>query len=273
MTPERADELLGEAHRVALCLDDPMAEARSRFYLGQTAHTTGDVEEGRRQLERSWPSTGDRLPVGGGLGPPRAGWAAMAAGQVDKAGAHFERALEDLPEGTEMPPGPCAGGSGDGGGLAGEADRAGGLAEEAVAGARGPASPRSWWWPWCGPARSPYSSGQAGRAPTLLEVVGILSDLGARRWVADALGRPRSSWRPRADQRRPPNCWAPPTPCGRSLQEPLVGLPALSARLAGCRDRVEATLGAGAIAGAALSPDRVVQALDLARSELAALPT
>jgi predicted ATPase len=71
--PQRADELLREAHLVALTLDDPQAVARSRFYLGQTAHTSGDPEEGRRQLEMAlaiYEAT--RLRMGHGVVPPRA---------------------------------------------------------------------------------------------------------------------------------------------------------------------------------------------------------
>ncbi len=271
--PRRADELLGEAHRVALSLHDPMAEARSRFYLGQTAHTTGDVEEGRRQLETVlalYQETGYRWAVA--WGHHELGWAAMAAGRVDEAGAHFERAL-DLPDGTDS----CASRPHALAALAtvvalqGDADRAQALAEEAVADARGLALRQILVVALVRAGEVAVLSGKADRArATLLEVVGILSDLGARRWVADTLeatallveaeGRPEAAAKllGASDSLR------------LSLQEPLVGLPALSARLAACRARVTAVLGADALS-AALGPDRLQEILALARTELQTL--
>ena len=260
---------------MAISLDDPVTEARSRFYLGQTAHTSGDVDEGLRQLELSlagFEAAGYLWGIA--WGHHELGWAALAAGQVDEARFRFERALEEQPEGHEMLQAHALAALATVVALAGEADRAESIAAEAVVVARGARLPQILVVALVRAGEVAVLSDRPGRARTvLIEVLGILSDLGARRWVADALeaaalvleahGRPAATARVlgTADALRIALC------------EPQIGLPAMSARLAGCRDRVEATLGAGAIAGAALSPDRVVQALDLTRSELAALPT
>jgi predicted ATPase/DNA-binding SARP family transcriptional activator len=272
--PQRADKILEEAHRVALSLNDPLTEARSRFYLGQTAHTSGDVEEGRRQLEMSlalyqkghyrWAKAWCHHELG---------WVAMARGRLDEAGIHFEQALTQLPETDSHAARPHAlAALATVVALTGDADRAQALAEQAVTAAgdtrlrqiRVAALVRA-----CEVA---VLTGRADRARTvLLELLGILSDLGARRWVADTLEATALLLDAHDRFEATARLLGSSEALRVALHEPQIGLPHLSTRLATCRERVEAALGHGAVAAAALDPSSLQLVLSLARAEIEAL--
>jgi tetratricopeptide (TPR) repeat protein len=273
--PQRADELLREAHRVALTLDDSVTEARSRFYLGQTAHTSGDPEEGRRQLELSlalYEVSGYRWAIA--WSHHELGWATLAAGRAEEARFHFEQALAQNTDGNEMLRPHALAALATVTALAGEADRAEALAEEAVAVARGVRLRQILVAALVRAGEVAVLSGRQGRGrAVLLEVLGILSDLGARRWVADTLEATALVLDAQGCMDASARLLGTSDALRLALNEPARALPALSSRLRACRDRIETALGAGAVASAALGPDNLDQVLTLAISELEGLAT
>jgi predicted ATPase/DNA-binding SARP family transcriptional activator len=273
--PQRANELLDEAHRVAMSLGDPLMEARSRFYIGQAAHGSGDIEEGQRQLETSLALyEKSRYRWGVAWCHHELGWAAMAGRRLDEAEIHFEQALAhhtaDKDNKAARPHALAA--------LAtvvavtGDPNRAQALAEEAVTVARGTCLRQVLVAALVRAGEVAVLTGRTERARTvLLEALGILSDLGARRWVADTLEATALLLEAHGRVEATARLLGTSEALRLALHEPQIALPALTARLAGCRAGVEAALGAGALAAAALEAgDDLQQVLRLARIELEA---
>ena len=154
------------------------------------------------------------------------------------------------------------------------AHRAEALAEEAVAAARGVRLRQILVAALVRAGEVAVLSGRQKRArAVLLEVLGILSDLGARRWVADTLEAAALVLEAHGRVEASARLLGTSDALRLALNEPARALPALSSRLSACRDRIETALGAGAVASAALSPDNLDQVLTLAISELEGLTT
>jgi hypothetical protein len=200
----------------------------------------------------------------------------MAAGRLDEAGAHFEQALAQQTDGedTKAARPHVLAALAIVVALTGDADRAQALAEEAVTVARGTRLRQILVVALVRAGEVAVLTGRPERArAVLLEVLGTLSDLGARRWVADTLEAAALLLDAHDRFEATARLLGSSDALRVALHEPQIGLPHLSARLAICRDRVEAALGAGAVADAALDPSSLQQVLTLARGEIEALAT
>lgn len=197
------------------------------------------------------------------------GWVALAADRVDEAGFHFERALMQQTDGGELLRPHVLAALATVAALAGDEDRAEALGDEAILMARGVPLRQILVAALVRASEVAVLTSRLGQArAVLLEVLGILRDLGARRWVADTLEAAALVLEAHGGVETAARLLGTSDALRLALNEPVVGLPALSASLAACRNRIETALGAGAVASAALSPDRLDQVLNLALSEL-----
>ncbi|MDQ1424507.1 MAG: hypothetical protein QOD72_2005, partial [Acidimicrobiaceae bacterium] len=187
----RVDELLGEATALAERIADAAELAASKLMRVDIALTRGNSKEARSLIDSAscaYQHVG--LPAGVGWCQHYLGWIAIAEDDYDEARVKFERALDAArtdPGGEWLLPhaladlAPLTA-------LLGESERALRLADEAVAAAR----------PFT--ARVVLAMALARAAETALladdtraagvsltELLGVLHDLGTRRWAADAL--------------------------------------------------------------------------------------
>jgi predicted ATPase/DNA-binding SARP family transcriptional activator len=188
---ERCDELLEEAAALARRIGDDRRAAYMDWGRAEYKLLSGKADEARPLLEAAL--TGYErlgLPDGAGWCHDHLGWAAIIDGEYGRARDHFERAVRVArsdPLGDWVEPhalaalGPLVAVSGDG-------ERALRLADEAVGAARrlkvrpvlAMALTRA--------AETAVLASQPHRAAGILvELLGLLADLGTRRWVADAL--------------------------------------------------------------------------------------
>ncbi|HVE45848.1 MAG TPA: tetratricopeptide repeat protein [Acidimicrobiales bacterium] len=188
---QRRDELYGEAAALARRIGDDRGLACVNWGRSELRLLPGRGAEARPFLEAALAGF-ERLGLPDGVGwcHDHLGWAAVVDGQYDRARDHFEWAVEVArsdPLGEWLEPhalaalGPLVA-------LSGDHERALRLAEEAVEAAhRLPARPvlamaltRA--------AETAVLAGQPRRAAGILvEVLGVLANLGTGRWVADAL--------------------------------------------------------------------------------------
>jgi predicted ATPase/DNA-binding SARP family transcriptional activator len=188
---QRRDELYGEAAALARRIGDDLGLACINWGRSELRLLPGTGAEARPFLEAALAGF-ERLGLPDGVGwcHDHLGWAAVVDGQYDQARDQFERAVEVArsdPLGEWLEPHALAG-LAPLVALSGEQARALRLAEEAVSTARGlPARPvlamaltRA--------AETALLAGQPRTAADILvELLGVVADLGGRRWVADAL--------------------------------------------------------------------------------------
>jgi predicted ATPase/class 3 adenylate cyclase len=188
---ERRDELLEEATMLARRIGDDRRLAWHNWGRGEYKLLSGQAAQARSFLEAALTAF-ERLGLPDGVGwcHDHLGWAAVIDGNYDRARSHFERAVEVArsdPLGEWVEPhalaalGPLIA-------LAGDKQRAIHLAEEAIRAARGlqarPVLAMTL-------ARAAETAVLARQLPyaagILVELLGLLADLGTQRWVADAL--------------------------------------------------------------------------------------
>ncbi|MGH3527199.1 MAG: AfsR/SARP family transcriptional regulator [Pseudonocardiaceae bacterium] len=188
---ERRDELFQEAAALARRLGDDRRVAYMDWGCGEYKLLEGKSAEARQLLDAALAGY-ERLGLADGVGwcHDHLGWAAIIDGEYDRARDHFERAVEVArsdPLGEWVEPhalaalGPLAALSGDG-------ERALRLAEEAVGAARRLKARPVLAMALTRAAETAVLASHPRRAAGILvELLGLLADLGTRRWVADAL--------------------------------------------------------------------------------------
>ncbi len=188
--PETSEALFEESVRVAAAHDDPTALALARWNLGAFLLTLGRVSVARSLIEEAaaeFERTGD--PDGIGWCHQDLGWVAVAEGDFDRAQRHFERIIEFARQGRLwewLTPHVLAGAAP----LVAlsDPDRGQVLAEEGVRSARSLPGRMILAMALARAAEADVVVGnQRHAARTLAELLALLRDLQARRWMADAL--------------------------------------------------------------------------------------
>jgi predicted ATPase/DNA-binding SARP family transcriptional activator len=271
--PERARALIQEALPVALASDDTDALADVRFALAQLAYGGDEPEEGHRQLElalAAWAHS----PGLTAWCLNELGWAAMAAGDVGKARSHFERALALEQQGGPdellrlhllAALAPIAA-------LGGEPDRAERLAAEAIGIARNVPLPQILVVALTRAAEAAVVSDRRRRAMVLVgELLALLRDVGARRWVAHALETTALVLETDDRIESAARFLRAADSLQRALGESATTMPPLGDRLVACRNRIAGLLGHQALAGQeGVSEDqRLDEVINQALDELA----
>jgi predicted ATPase/DNA-binding SARP family transcriptional activator len=270
LSPERLEALIGSGyllprsgrasvqqgeevlrHALGLALEAGMAKgaARARFFLGELAISRGSPEEAEPLLNAALEAFGAMdAPVSAGWCHHALGWIAMAAGNQRRAQDHFEQvsklarrggAAELLRVHGMAALAPLAA-------LAGEADRAQLLAEEAVVVARRLPALGFLIMALTRAGETALLSGRRPRA-TLRELIGHLRDLGARAWVVETLEMValvrEAEGRPRPAARLFGACRALEEALGEAARGRV-----LSGEVSACRRRVGEALGDQALA-------------------------
>jgi predicted ATPase/DNA-binding SARP family transcriptional activator len=186
---QRGEEVLRHALGLALEAGMPKGAARARFFLGELAISRGSREEAEPLLNAALEAfEAMDAPVSAGWCHHALGWMAMAAHDQRRAQEHFEQIPELAHRGGAAELlrvhgiaalAPLAA-------VAGEADRAQLLAEEAVMVARRLPGLGFLVMALTRAGETALLSGQQPRA-TLRELIGHLRDLGAQAWVVEAL--------------------------------------------------------------------------------------
>jgi predicted ATPase/DNA-binding SARP family transcriptional activator len=188
-TVQRGEEVL--RHALALALESGMAKeaARARYFLGELAISRGSPEEAEPLLNAALQAfEAMEAPLSAGWCHHALGWMAMAANDQRQAQDHFEQVLKLARGGGAAELlrvhgmaalAPLAA-------MAGEADRAQRLANEAVMEARRLPALGFLIMALTRAGETALLSGRQPRA-TLRELIGHLRDLGAQAWVVGAL--------------------------------------------------------------------------------------
>ena len=243
----RAVALVRQAIELTEQLGDPGAVGFAHIILGIRLLGCGERVEAQRVLEAALAeneAAGE--PSGVGMCHHDLGWIAMGEGDLTGAKAHFERALEAGRDGLVGPSlwvhflaaaAPVAA-------RTGEPERAGALADEAVAGARLLRLRRVLVMALVRAAETAVLTGDQDRARELVrELLALLAQIGARRWVADALELAalvlEANGQPPPATRLMGACDA----IRAVLGEPVGGLRALAPTVQACYERLVAALG------------------------------
>lgn len=183
-----------EALRLALELGDRPGEARARFFLAELALAEGDPGRAQRLGEEALAvAQASDLDLGTGWCHYTLGNVALARGDVPEARAHYERTVEVVARVEQSDRAsflaahalaalaPLVAADGD-------PERAQSLADEAVDTARGLPLPQVLVMALVRGSETAVLTGRSGKAAAALrEALRLLANLGARRWVADAL--------------------------------------------------------------------------------------
>jgi predicted ATPase/DNA-binding SARP family transcriptional activator len=245
--PDVCRELLEEAVAAATEEGDPAGVAFAQWVLGSFQLTLGNAAEARDLIERAaaeFERSGD--VDGFGWCHHDLGWVAVADGDLDRARMHFERIIDLARQGRLwewLTPHVLAGAAPV---IAlGEADRARRLAAEGVGHARlipgrmilAMALARS--------AETDVVAGAPRHAMTTLrELLGLLRDLHARRWMADALELVATLAADEDGATQAAKFFGAAGALRDALGEPPGGIRVVAGAVHGGRERVEQALGA-----------------------------
>lgn len=246
---EGAERLASEALDMAERVGNEHAVAFSRMVLGIRVLGRGERERAHGLLAAALAQAealGDRM--GMGTCHHDLGWIAMGEADQAAAKAHFERAVE-LSRHEEVSEtlrlhflaalAPAAA-------LAGETDRAGSLAAEAVASARGLHLRRVLVMALVRAAETAVLTGALAQARDLVgELLALLAELGARRWVADTIELAAILLETDGQAQPAARLLGACDGLRQVLGEPAGGLRALAPTVRACRDRLGETLGDG----------------------------
>jgi tetratricopeptide (TPR) repeat protein len=188
---ERRDELFDEAAALARRIGDDHRQVRITWSRGEYKLLPGKGAEARRFFEEALAGY-ERLGLPDGVGwcHDHLGWAALVDGEYDRARDHFERAVDlarSDPLGEWLEPhalaalAPLVA-------LSGDNERALDLAEQAVTAAHNLEARPVLAMTLTRAAETAILASQPRRAADILiELLGVLADLGSQRWLADAL--------------------------------------------------------------------------------------
>ncbi len=189
--PDRQDDVMSQAFDLARRAGDGLRAARIEWLRGELRLLRGDTATARRLFESvlvSYEQLG--IPDGVGWTQEHLGWTSVAEGDFDQAREHFERAVEVArsdPQGLWLEPHALAA-LAPYVALAGDGCRARVLAEEAIDAARALGAAPVLVMALIRAAETAVVAGQLDdAAPLVTEALGVLSDLGTQRWVADGL--------------------------------------------------------------------------------------
>jgi len=244
----QAEAAVREALSITETAGDPYAAARAKFTAGQLLPATGlDREATQRLFAEALTLYEERGAVlEAALCHHELGWIAMAAGQPAEAGAHFDRGLELNRRGgsDELLLPHLLADAAVVAALTGESERAEFLANEAIGAARSVPVRGILVMALVRGAQAAVLSGRYRPRPAVLlrELLGLLQELGAHRWVAEALEAAvlvlEAAGRVEAASRVLCACDSLRYTLGDST-----ALPALAASLSACRERLAERLG------------------------------
>lgn len=234
---KRAAALGAEALDLALAGDDWRAAADAHFYRGQASHFRGDVPAARHHLEMALALGLEHDDV---VFVPwshlELGWAALAGGDLTEAREQFERALAEPTRVNDVLSSHVLGALAPLMAQLGEPDRAEAMGEEAVRLARGLPLRSLLAMALTRAAQAAVLSDRPARAAEVLrELLALLRDLAARRWVADALEAAALVLRANGAVEAAAEVLAATRPLRGILGERESDLPALAARIEACR--------------------------------------
>jgi predicted ATPase/DNA-binding SARP family transcriptional activator/class 3 adenylate cyclase len=243
---DRCRELLQEAEDLGVRLHDGNAVARARYVLAEVSLTGVDVPAARELFGSvlEWCDANDS-PVGAAWCHYSLGWVAVAGGDQVRARTHFERGLEAVRhhDGVVIPH--ILGALATVTAATGERERAQTLAQEAVVAARGFSLRGILAMALTRATETAILSGDGRRAETwLYELLGLLRELGSRRWMADALEMAALVRQAAGDDEGAARLLGACEAVRAALGEPAGGLRLISEKVRECRTRVTEVLGA-----------------------------
>jgi predicted ATPase/DNA-binding SARP family transcriptional activator len=265
-TGDRPRDLLEEALRIALAGDDPAMVLMARSLLVEVSLATGDIDEAERQLSAVPSSCRASEHVREGF----LGWVAMARGDVGAARDHFERSLEagggkDDFFRAHMLAGLCLVMA-----LLDQPDEAEAVGEEAIGAARLFPGRQILVMALTRAAEVAVFADRPERAELILrELLTLLRELGALRWVARALEL-AALLIGASDRAAARSLFTAADAVRTALREPANPAWILGGRIEDCRRRIADELGGDALGGA-VGPGRAMTIDDAIASALAGL--
>jgi hypothetical protein len=251
-SPDVCEALFEESVSVAMDDGDPSGVAFAQWVLGSFQLILGRKQAARTLIEQAaaeFERTGD--PDGIGWCHQDLGWVAVAEGDFERARRHFERIVDFARQGRLwewLTPHVLAGAAP----LVALSDAARSrvLAEEGVAAARLLPGRMVLVMTLARAAEADIVTGDHHHAtPILIELLGLLRDLQARRWMADALESAAVlATRARADEPAARLFGAAAT-LREALGESLGGVRVVAEEVRHCRDGAERALGAERFGG------------------------